>query len=671
MAHRTHTSKHFWRSPSFPRIALIYIVGGVLWLVISTAVWGIARHPRYVGILKTLYFVGSIFLLYAFMRRERTYYESREEYSLLVENMLEPVLIHQDGIVVSANTSALQFFEAETSNELLGIPIMNVVDNNYQQIVTDRIETLYRGKSTKLQEEQLVTLRGNTRDIEIAGVSITFHRKPAVLVIFRDITARKQAAAAIEDRERRLRTLIDALPDHICFIDNEGRWIEANNSLLHAVGLQNQSFRSKTAEQLAGLCAPIYRKEFLDNSLYTEATYKHGNHFTYEYMLPDGTPAASDISRVPVQAADGTNMGLVVISRDVTDQRLAVRRLAESEQRYRSLFENDSDMVVSLDRTGVIVSANPAAQAILGYTVNELIGLKPRDLLLPEYQPEAYARYVGVLEGNPQTALIQLRRKDGRIIDVEEKQIPIRENNKVSGFFCIARDITAQKQTEELIIRSERLSAVGQMAAGVAHEIRNPLAVLKGFVQLMQTSPEKTDFYLEIMKSEFDRIESIVNEMLVFAKPTKRDLELCDGAQLVKEVVTLMTPEANLRNITMSQSIASGRYNLHCEKNQIKQVLVNIVKNAIEAMTTGGDIAICIAATTENKVSIVVRDNGPGIPEQRMAHIGEPFYTTKETGTGLGLTVSRKIIEAHKGLLHIHSQVGLGTEVEVVLPKTI
>lgn len=651
-------------------VAVLYVFVG-LGLLVSSEVWSGHWDPRYAAVLRILYFIGFAALLYAFIQRERAMENSRAQYSLLLESLMEPVVIHQNGVFVSTNLSALQFFEAQTESELLGTPIMNVVDRAYHDIVTERLHHLSHGKSTRLREEKFVTLRGNLRDVEVAGVTIRYNRKSAALVIFRDITERKQAQAALEDSERRLRTLIDALPDHICFLDNEGRWIEANNTLLRSVGLNEAAFRGKTAQELAELCTPDYRNNFLDNSLYSDEIYKRGNHLTYEFTLPDDTWAASEISRVPVTSVGGTSMGWVIIARDVTAQRLAVRHLVESEQRYRSLFMNDRDMVVSVDQSGVITSANPAAELILGYTAEELVGILYGDLVLPHDKPETYALHQAALDGHSRTALIQLRRKDGRCIEVEEKQIPIRENDKVSGFFCIVRDLTPQKEAEELVIRSERLSAVGQMAAGVAHEIRNPLAVLKGFLQLIQSSPERVDFYIDIMKAEFDRIESIVNEFLVFAKPTKRYLESCDCTQLVQEVVNLMTPEANLRNITVSQSFTDGSYDIYCEKNQIKQVLVNILKNAIEAMSQGGDIVICLNPVEDDTISINVRDNGPGIPETRMVHIGEPFYTTKDTGTGLGLTVSRKIIESHHGVLRIRSQVGVGTEVEVVLPRTV
>ncbi|MFD1677946.1 PAS domain S-box protein [Alicyclobacillus fodiniaquatilis] len=652
------------------RVVIGYIIVCSIWLAVSAPlIWEFRWHPLLITSLRILYFISSAIILYYMLQRERALLESRHEYEQLVHTLLEPVMIHVDGKILDVNPYAIHFFEANSKDALIGKYILDMIHPDYRNVAQERVKQLSDGTPTNLIEEKFITLNGAIRDVEIVGVPITFHGKTAVLAIFRDITERKQHQMAIRDSEHRLRTLIDAMPDLICFVDDKGRWVEANSTLLRTVGLASDVFRGKTSLELAELCNPQYRDEFINNSGYTEHIFETVTHFSREYHHAGNKFVAHEVTRAPVKTADGSNMGLIVISRDVSEQRLATKQLMESEQRYRSLFDNDGDMVVSVDVNGIILSANPSCETTLGYEPEELVGRYYRELIAPEYYEDAQERFLRVLEGEPQIVLISLLHKEGHRVEAHEKKIPIVIDEKVTGFFCIVRDITEQKAADELLVKSERLSAVGEMAAGIAHEIRNPLTTLKGFVQLMQSSQNMENFYLAVMRDEFERIESILNELLVFARPTARVLERYNCAHLVQEVIDLMTPQATLQNILISHSIEIGSLDIMCEKSRLKQVLVNVIKNAIEAMPNGGQIDIYVRAVDEQQsVSIGVRDNGPGIPAEVAGRIGEPFYTTKGTGTGLGLMVSRKIVEAHQGILRIQSEEGRGTHVEMILP---
>jgi two-component system, sporulation sensor kinase A len=228
--------------------------------------------------------------------------------------------------------------------------------------------------------------------------------------------------------------------------------------------------------------------------------------------------------------------------------------------------------------------------------------------------------------------------------------------------------ISRKKRSEELLLNSEKLSAVGQLAAGVAHEIRNPLTALKGFAQLLKSSctgPERR--YLDIMQNELDRIEVILNELLVLAKPQAVKFHPQPIGVLLHEVTTLLSTQAVLKNVVIESSVDPHGPMVNCEQNQLKQVFVNIIKNAIEAMPKGGRLSIT-ATTDDEMVCIQFIDEGEGIPEDLVPKLGEPFFTTKEKGTGLGLLMSHKIIFAHQGTIDISSVVGKGTTVSVVLP---
>jgi PAS domain S-box-containing protein len=233
------------------------------------------------------------------------------------------------------------------------------------------------------------------------------------------------------------------------------------------------------------------------------------------------------------------------------------------------------------------------------------------------------------------------------------------------------QDITEREQSMQLLVQSEKLTAAGQLAAGIAHEIRNPLTSLKGFLHLLKTNngnPAKHDAYVTIMNDELNRIDQILSELLVLSKPQSVQFIRRRPAAIIQQVLEILQPQAVLKNVQLLVSQLDETASIYCDENQIKQVLINLVKNGIEAMPEGGRIWVGLE-TDRERVIISVADEGAGIPEEILHRIGEPFYTTKEKGTGLGLMVSFKIIENHSGTIQIESEPGKGTLFTITLPQ--
>lgn len=214
--------------------------------------------------------------------------------------------------------------------------------------------------------------------------------------------------------------------------------------------------------------------------------------------------------------------------------------------------------------------------------------------------------------------------------------------------------------------QSEQLTMAGTLAAAIAHEIRNPLTSLRGFIQLNQTTSRR---YNDIMLAEIDRINDIVNELLVLAKPQSGEYARRPLRPLLQNVYTLLNPQAILYNVQLIDAYPRQLESLSvvCVENKLKQVFINVIKNAIEAMPGGGEITIS-AAADEEWVRIDIADNGPGIPEEQLERIGQPFVSTKEKGTGLGLMVCQTILEDHRGTIRFQNRLGGGALVTVKLP---
>jgi PAS domain S-box-containing protein len=248
---------------------------------------------------------------------------------------------------------------------------------------------------------------------------------------------------------------------------------------------------------------------------------------------------------------------------------------------------------------------------------------------------------------------------------------PVFQNNKVIEMVGYVTDITKLKVTEDLLRKSEKLAIVGQLAAGIAHEIRNPLTTIKGFIQLLSNglvALQDQKQYVGLMLSELNRINEIVNEFLSVSNPQDITLQCKEIRPIIEMVTSLLDPQAILNKVQIWTHIESDIPPIWCAENQLKQMFINIIKNAIESMPSGGNVFIDVKQVELNNVLIRFRDEGCGIPEERIPYLGEPFYTLKEKGTGLGLMMCYRIVEAHQGKIKVTSQLNCGTTMDVLLP---
>ncbi|PES90215.1 two-component sensor histidine kinase [Bacillus cereus] len=215
---------------------------------------------------------------------------------------------------------------------------------------------------------------------------------------------------------------------------------------------------------------------------------------------------------------------------------------------------------------------------------------------------------------------------------------------------------------------TENLAVIGTMSTTIAHEIRNPLTALKGFTQMQkERNPADTMSY-DIMLQEIERVNGFVSELMLLGKPKPMNYEWCNIREILLYVVQLMESYAAQYKVKLHLQVDGNLPDINGDDKQLKQVLLNIIKNGIESMPEGGDIHICVFKKAGDKLCISVEDQGFGIENEKIEKIGKAFYTTKENGTGLGLMIIYKIIKEHQGSITIQSSMGVGTKVEIYLP---
>ncbi|MER2036501.1 MAG: ATP-binding protein [Solibacillus sp.] len=343
-----------------------------------------------------------------------------------------------------------------------------------------------------------------------------------------------------------------------------------------------------------------------------------------------------------------------------------------SEEAYlRLFFEQAEDAIAVFDLENRVIAVNPAFEKLYGWTKEEALG-HSLPLIPPENMDSAIERTENLKKGHSYHLFeTHDMRKDGTLFHAQISLSPLwNPHGEMIGVSAISRDISYIKENESLILQSEKLKLVGELAAGVAHEIRNPMTVISGFVQMMNEDPNSPYYeYTKLIQKETERIDLILSEFLVLSRPQLKQLVPISLGETITEIVQFFQFELQQKSIELEVVNTIQKLFIIGNENQIKQVFINLIKNAIEAIGEDGTITINMKLSSDEKeIFIAIEDNGCGIPPNVLERVFEPFYTTKTKGAGLGMMIIKKIIVDHNGKITITSIEEIGTEVLISFP---
>ena len=389
-------------------------------------------------------------------------------------------------------------------------------------------------------------------------------------------------------------------------------------------------------------------------------------------VRPNGEERDVAVSTTPL-LLDGALVGTVATLRDITEQKRVQDTLARSEARYRNLIESASDAIVTLDANGRFTTVNYAAEDISGYRRDELVGQWFAPLLPDDELPKALAHFQKALAG--ETGLFETRffRKDGEIRTI---QVTYSTPQKEEEVLCLIRDVTDQKMLQEQLIQSEKMSAIGQLVSGVAHELNNPLAGISAFAQLLLAEkgfPSEQRSSLETIYAESRRASRIVLNLLTFARQHKPEKGPASVNQVLDDTLELRGYELRVRGIEVAHDYDEAIPDTMADAHQLQQVFLNLITNAEQAMERSHGQAMRLAVRTRRAgdlIRIEIEDTGPGIPPNLLERIFNPFFTTKPTGmgTGLGLSISLGIVREHDGRIWAENAPAGGARFVIELP---
>jgi len=342
---------------------------------------------------------------------------------------------------------------------------------------------------------------------------------------------------------------------------------------------------------------------------------------------------------------------------------LVDKTLKQTKDYTRQVIASMANGLLSIDTEGKIASYNRPAIELLGLTETEAKGKDLNSLvdLTVSGIRKTITDGVSVLDRE-----ILHQNKKGEVIPLALSATPIRdETGACRGAVIVLRDLSVIKKLEEKVRRSEKLAAIGELAAGIAHEIRNPLSSIRGFAQFLRHALKdkpQEQVYADTMVAEVDRINRVVSDLLTFARPMEAELVPTEITDLIEHAVRLVAADASSRNVQIKTRIADVS-KLPLDANQMTQALLNLLLNALQAVDQGGCIEIgADFIVDDTSLHLWVADNGSGILPDQKEKIFEPFFTTREKGTGLGLAIVHKIVENHQGEIKIESPIGGSTQ---------
>ncbi len=463
-------------------------------------------------------------------------------------------------------------------------------------------------------------------------------------------------------------TVLDVLPSMCFVVGGDGSVLFANRSALR---IMEASAAQVVGMPLASFVDASSREQFARELRQGVQAYPDWT-FDATMRTPGGRTI---IASVCVTAyPGGTSDMRLVVARDIT-------KFRENELdllRFANVAKGTVNPLEITDADGRIIYVNPAFERASGYALAELLGKNPSIFGSGKYSKTFWRNmWETIKTGHVWTGEVENRRRTGEPLFTQLLISPIKDaNGTIVGYFGVHRDITHQRNLERQLVQAQKMESIGMLAAGLAHEVGNPLTSISSLVQVIQRTPDDatTKDRLSLIKSQISRISRIIRELVDFSRQSNSEMHVTDINKVISEALDIVRVGKKSKTVTFAQELDPNLPRVSLVADKLQQVLINILINAVDALQeTLGErqpVVTVTSATTTDDVVITLRDNGPGIPTESIPKIFDPFFTTKPVGqgTGLGLWVSFTIIKSFNGDLQVESKVGEGTAFRILLP---
>jgi PAS domain S-box-containing protein len=627
---------------------------------------------------------------YAYLRdvtqRKRMEREIREA-TKRFEKMAE---MGEDGIIVFGQDSRIEFAN-QMASEIMGFPRDQILGREFFSLIGKRDEEFLEemvmrgeGMGQKVCTEMgIKTPQGLVKETEVCiAPTQSEDGQFKTYAYIRDITERKKFERELKESEEKFRNLFERVQHGLYISTKEGRFVDCNQAMWGVLGYQDKEefLRIDIARDL--YVKPEDRKTF-QGLVEKEGFVKD---FELEWKKKNGEKITVSLTAHAKKNEKDEIIGYEGIKIDISDRKRMEKELKEANDFLINLIESSVDGIIVTDMKGNILIFNKGAENILGYKSEEVVGkMNIRSIYPPGVAKEVMEKlkssdYGGV--GKLTSFPIAHRRKDGELIEGDlSASLIYDENGKEIASVGIFKDLRERlrierelREMQQALLQSEKLAAMGRLTSQIAHELNNPIYGIMNTLELLKTEipPEnKRRRILELSLSEIRRLAEMLRNMLSFSKPEEEKRRPVKINELVEGILLVMEKQMKESNIKVETYFDETLPEVMASTNQMRQVMLNLLKNAKEAMPKGGSLTVR-TSLEDHKVMVAIQDTGVGIPEELRDKIFEAFFTTKQKvkGVGLGLSVCYGIIKDHGGEIRVESEVDKGTTFTILLPMS-
>ena len=603
-------------------------------------------------------------------RAEEALRQSEGNYRALFDStVIGTIVINAETMkIMMANQAAAGMLGFSSGEEVIGVnPLDSVPPEDRERVRELLVNEFFKQDLRQTHEIRMITKDGREIWLSANGAMIMHEGRLAGLASFTDITEHKEAEEALNLQRAHFQQLFDNSPDAILMMDTNDRAIQANRGFEVLFGYSNEEVKGRSLIELIVPEVDVQEaSDSLQRILGGEVVRKESVR-----RRKDGSLVDVSVLAYPIRS-NGKLVGTYGIYSDITERKKMEEAIKHAAEEWRKTFDSISEPISIHDRDHKILRANKAFA--------DIFNMKPRQIL-GRY---CYELHKGnkPISGCPHKQTVATKKPAvaefyesnlGKYL--HESTSPIfDEKGEVVGTVHITRDVTEQKQQNEQLMMAERLASIGELAAGTAHELNNPLTSVIGFSQLLMEKdiPDDIREDLNLIYSEAQRAAGVTKNLLVFARKHAPTKQLNQINKIIEDVLKLRAYEHKVNGIEVKRQLAPDLPEIRVDYFQMQQVFLNIFINAEHFITEAhnrGTLTITTKKQNSN-VRISIADDGPGIPRENLHRIFDPFFTTKEAGkgTGLGLSICHGIVAEHGGQIYAKNQQGKGATIFVELP---